>query len=178
MDAGFPAGAVAAARDAVKAHLRAVGDGEDELIAGHAAAALSLCEAFTGRATIVREHVEYVRGDGTWRRLAVAPVVAISAAAIVADDGTVTALAADRFAIDIDASGDGWVRAPADAGRVHVTCSAGLAADWAGLPAPVAQGVVLLAAHLLSGAASEPPAAVTALWRPWRRMRLAGERAA
>ena len=178
MDAGFPADAVAAARDAVKAHIRAAGDAEDELVAAQAVSALSLCEAFTGRAAIVREHVEWVRGDSAWRRLAVAPVVAIIAVEAVAEDGAASALAADRFAVDIDANGDGWVRAAADGVRVRVTCSAGLAADWAGLPAPLAQGVVLLAAHLLGGATSEPPAAVTALWRPWRRMRLNGERAA
>ena len=95
-------------------------------------------------------------------------------------DGAAFALAADAYAIDIDAGGQGWLRvlAPGAAGRARVTYQAGLAADWAGVPAPLAQGVVLLAAHLFSGAAGEPPAAVTALWRPWRRLRLAGERAA
>ena len=40
---------------------------------------------------------------------------------------------------------------------------------------PWATGVVLLTAHLFDhrGGESAPPAAVTALWRPWRRMRLA-----
>ncbi|QDX27374.1 phage gp6-like head-tail connector protein [Sphingomonas suaedae] len=62
--------------------------------------------------------------------------------------------------------------------RVAVSYEAGLADNWAGLPPPVAQGVVLLAAHLFEARGAQPPAVVTALWRPWRRMRLAGGRAA
>jgi hypothetical protein len=42
---------------------------------------------------------------------------------------------------------------------------------------PLRQGVVRLAAHLYAERDGPelggPPAAVTALWRPWRRMRLA-----
>ena len=56
--------------------------------------------------------------------------------------------------------------------------AAGLAADWTVLPEPLRHGMVRLAAHQhrereSSGAASVPPAAVAALWRPWRRLRLA-----
>ncbi|MEG3181985.1 head-tail connector protein [Sphingomonas sp. LT1P40] len=180
MDAGFPADVVAAARDAVKTHLRSVGDGEDALISQHAVSALALCEAFTGQATIVRTHVAIVSAGSGWRRLAMAPVVAITTVEGLPAEGASFAFAADAYAVDIDANGEGWVRvlSPGAAGRARVTYQAGLAADWAGLPAPIAQGVVLLAAHLFAGATSEPPAAVTALWRPWRRVRLSAERAA
>jgi uncharacterized phiE125 gp8 family phage protein len=91
-------------------------------------------------------------------------------------EGAAFALPADSYAIDIDANGDGWVRVTAAgaAGRVRMTFAAGAAAGWGDLPPPIAQGVVLLAAHCLEarieGAA--PPAVVAALWRPWRRMRL------
>jgi len=49
---------------------------------------------------------------------------------------------------------------------------AGLAVGWAGLPAPLRQGVVLLAAYLFDerDTSTAPPVAVTALWRPFRRM--------
>lgn len=46
MDAGIPADAITAARDAVKVHLRAAGASEDALIAQHAASAMGLCEAY------------------------------------------------------------------------------------------------------------------------------------
>ena len=56
--------------------------------------------------------------------------------------------------------------------------TAGLAADWAGLPDGLRHGVIRLAAHHYrerdaASAAASPPAAVAALWRPWRAMRLA-----
>lgn len=47
--------------------------------------------------------------------------------------------------------------------------------DWSALPEALRHGVIRLAAHLYrdgDGAAAAPPAAVAALWRPWRRMRL------
>lgn len=180
MDAGFPADAIAAARDAVKAHLRAIGNGEDPLIARHAASALALCEAFTGQTLLVRAHAATIPASGGWHQLDRAPVAAITAVEGLPAEGDAFALAAEAYAIDIDARGEGWVRvlAPGATGRARVTYQAGIAADWAGLPAPLAQGVVLLAAHLFGGATAAPPAAVSALWRPWRRLRLSGARAA
>ncbi|MFX6949906.1 head-tail connector protein, partial [Acinetobacter baumannii] len=57
---------------------------------------------------------------------------------------------------------------------VVVLARAGLAEGWAGLPAPIRQGVVLLAAHLFEqrDASVAPPSAITALWRPFRRIAL------
>jgi uncharacterized phiE125 gp8 family phage protein len=64
------------------------------------------------------------------------------------------------------------------AARVAVRFTAGLAADWSGLPDGLRQGVLRLAAaqyreRETDGPPPGPPAAVAALWRPWRRMRLA-----
>lgn len=174
----FPMAAIAAVRDAVRAELRIAGTGEDGTIDRHAAAALALCEAFTGQALIVREWVQPLGDVRGWQLLGPMPVVAIQALARIAGDGSQASLAPAQYAVDIDAGGRGWVRIapPADAGRFVVTLTAGLAAHWADVPAPIAQGVTRMAAHLLEardGAA--PPAAVAALWRPWRRMRLARE---
>jgi hypothetical protein len=50
-----------------------------------------------------------------------------------------------------------------------------MADDENGVPEPIRQGVLRLIAHLFTsrdGTDGEPPAAVTALWRPYRRMRL------
>jgi hypothetical protein len=52
-----------------------------------------------------------------------------------------------------------------------------MAADSNGVPEPLRQGIVRLTAHLFNardGGGGDPPAAVTALWRPFRRIRLAG----
>ena len=172
----FPAAALEAARDAAKAQLRVAGDHEDALIEAYAASALTLCEAFTGRATIAREWPAVLPANRGWQALEICGVTSITAVEGLSADGDTIALAPEAYAVDIDAEGLGWVRvlAPGAAGRVRVTCSAGMAEDWAGLPAGIAQGVVLLIAHLFEARSGEsPPAAVSALWRPWRRLRLA-----
>lgn len=46
--------------------------------------------------------------------------------------------------------------------------------DWDAVPAPLAHGLVLLAVHLWENRQADavPPAAVSALWRPYRRVGL------
>ncbi|NIJ21620.1 putative phiE125 gp8 family phage protein [Sphingomonas naasensis] len=172
----FPAAAIAAARDAVRLHLRITGAAEDALLETHAATALALCEAFTGQALIVRAWSEVLPAHGAWQRLPAAPVTTIDAVEGLGASGTGYALPPETYGIDIDAAGEGWVRGSAAiaAGRIRIGYAAGLAGDWSGLPAPLMQGVVLLAAHLFEARANggTPPAAVAALWRPFRRMRL------
>ncbi|WP_242119695.1 hypothetical protein [Sphingomonas lacusdianchii] len=160
--APFPAAAIAGVRAAVRDYLRITGDAEDAAIDRLAASALALAEAYTGTAIIERTHDAMMAGCSDWRALPVVPVSAIIAVPPVT-------------AIDIDGDGTGWVRMAA-ASPVHFT--AGIAATWDAVPAPVAQGVVLLVAHLFDQrtASAAPPAAVGALWRPWRRMRLTGAR--
>lgn len=161
----------AAAVAAVKVQLRIGMADDDMLIAAYAESALGLAEQFTGRATIVREMVAQVTPGAAWQALPAVPVRAVTGAS--AGDPA-AALPAGAYAIDIDAQGRGWVRVPAAQGAVSVTFSAGLAADWAGLPAALRLGVVLLAAHLFDdrGGRAVPPAAVAALWRPYRDLRL------
>lgn len=177
----FPAAALAAARDAAKAHLRIDGDGENAALAARAEAALELCEAFTGSATLTRSRSEMLPASPWWQPLAAAPVLAITGVEGVATDGSTLPLAAGAHAVDIDAQGQGWVRltAAVPARRLRVTYSAGIAAEWETLPAGLREGVVLLTAHLFEARAEggAPPAAVAALWRPWRRMRLGMPRA-
>ena len=86
-------------------------------------------------------------------------------------------LPVDGYAVGIDAQGDGWVRATraSEARLLSVTYQAGMAQALDGVPEPLRQGIVRLAAdhYLARGSESAtPPAVVSALWRPWRRMRL------
>ncbi|MEP9400385.1 hypothetical protein [Sphingomonas sp. VNH70] len=160
--APFPAAVVAEACAEVRARLRMVGTGEDALVARAVQGALGLAEAYTRQALVVREHVAVMTAASEWRALPVVPVRSIAGGAAVA-------------AIDIDGDGTGWVRM-ATSGEVRF--AAGLAEGWGDLPPAVAQGVVLLAAHLFEtrGGEGVPPAAVGALWRPWRRMRIGSAR--
>ena len=164
----------------LKAYLRISGSDEDALLAGLLRTAAELCEAFTRLALIERDAEEILPARPTWTHLALAPVRAISGVSAVGPVGEQSPLPSGDYAIDIDAAGEGWVRvtAPGEARRIRIAYQAGLGADWAGAPMPLRQGVVRLAAHLYAhreGAVqSGPPAAVTALWRPWRRLRLTG----
>lgn len=178
----FDEAALAAARDAAKAHLRISGESEDALLLRHAATALALCEAFTAQALLMRQWIDMVPMDRGWQRLSGAPTAAIVSVEGVPAEGAAFMLPIGAYAIDIDASGQGWVRVttPGAAGRLRVTYGAGLAASWETLPAPITQGAVLLMTHLFEARAEggAPPAAVAALWRPWRRMRLDERRVA
>jgi uncharacterized phiE125 gp8 family phage protein len=156
-----------------KAYLRIERDDEDALIAGFVRTAIALCEAFTGQSLVVRDGEQRLAREGGWQRITALPVAAVTGVF----DGD-AAIAGSRFESDVDAAGNGWVRlfdtaltAPA------VRFRAGLGADWNGVPEPLRQGIVRLVAHLFThrdaADAGPPPAAVAAMWRPWRRLRLA-----
>lgn len=135
---------------------------EDALLAGLIRTATTLCEAFVGQTLIVREVEERTIGAGDWRRLAVAPVVAIT------PPGAGVETAVDGHAI-------GWIRAAAGV-VVTARYQAGLAADWNGVPDTLRQGIMRMVAYLHlhrdDADSAALPAAVTALWRPWRAMPL------
>lgn len=157
---------------AVKAVLRVGLADEDALIAAFAETALGLCEQFIGQVAIVRTLRDRMPVSAAWQRVGAGPVRAIAGVETLAGEP----LAAEAYAIDVDASGNGWVQVSDGGGArlVVAVFDAGLAADWSGLPAPLRQGVVLLACHLFDerDASVAPPTAVTALWRPFRRMTL------
>ena len=162
----------------LKSFLRISVSDEDALLAGMIRAAAELCEAFTGRALIERAVEEMMTASTVPFRLGIGPVRSIGGVAAIDEAGNATALAADRFVAEIDAGGDGWVRLRANLHerRLRVSYVAGMADDWNGIPEMLRHGVVRLSAqyYLRRGEAGETevPAAVTALWRPWRRLRL------
>ena len=135
-------------------------------------------EQFTGRVLIARTFTETLPASAAWSRLGATPVRSIAGVEALAADAQAVPLGAGAYAIDIDANDDGWVRVT-DAGdnrRVRVSFEAGMAADWTAVPETPRHGTIRLVAHLYTHRDTEggtaPPAAVTALWRPWRRMRL------
>ena len=142
-------------------------------------AALETCEAFTGSLPIAAavEEIHPARRD--WQCLRTGPVQAITQVEGIPAEGARIAFAPGAFEIDIDAGGRGSFRIlqPSAAGRIAVRFSAGLAADWAALPEGLRHGILRLAAHHYRARESDPgpnpPSAVAALWRPWRRLRIA-----
>jgi uncharacterized phiE125 gp8 family phage protein len=104
-------------------------------------------------------------------------VRAILGVAAVDEAGAAAELAPEAFTAEIDTGGEGWVRlrGAVVGRRLRVSYRAGLAADWNGVPEMLRHGIIRLAAayYLRRGEPDEAemPAAVTALWRPWRRLR-------
>ena len=169
---GIDPGPLAVSTGEVKAFLRVEHDDEDALIAGFVRTAMALCEAFAGQWLIVRDGEQRLADGGGWQRIGVRPVTAVTG---VTRAGV--ALPGGGFESDIDAAGCGWVRLAGDgaAGAV-VRFRAGQASDWNGIAEPLRQGMIRLAAHLFThrdaADAGPPPAAVAALWRPFRVMGL------
>ena len=119
-----------------------------------------------------------------WSRLSSRPVRMVLSVSRVTPDGSRAALDTGDYTTSVNAEGEGAVQLPAgDDGvdgyaRFAVQFTAGLAADWDSLPPALRHGIMRLAAHQYrgregAGAEPLPPATVTALWRPWRRLRLA-----
>lgn len=155
-----------------QAYARVESGSEEALLAGLVRTASALCEAFLGQIIIARPFSESVEASGEWRRLQVVPVRSIDSASSAG-----TPLPAVAYATDIDSSGQGWFRVTGGSigGLVTVSGSAGMALDPNGVPEPIRQGVLRLVAHLFTGRdgdGGQIPAAVTALWRPYRRIRL------
>lgn len=156
----IPPASVTAAAGSVRALLRLDEGNEAALVERLAGVALGLAEAFCGQLLIARMIEERLAGAAEWHALSATPVRAILSGAG-----------------EIDGDARGWVRT---IDPVTVRYRAGLAEDWAHLPAEIAHGVAIMGAHLFDNrdADAVPPAAVAALWRPWRRMRLAVPRRA
>lgn len=150
---------------------------DDETLGQLIDTSLTICEAFTGKAPLRQTVEETIALGGSWHELSSRPVHDITGAALIAADGTRTAIAAPSEALEWRIGGLACVRPrrPLDGEQLALTLVVGIAADWAGLPAPLRQGIVRLAAHHFRDrdgkASAVPPASVTALWRPWREVR-------
>ena len=160
-----------------QAYVRIETGEEEAVLAGLIRTASAVCESFINQVVIAREFAVDLPASAAWSQVGISPVRSISGVELVDAAGVASALPSSGYAIDIDASGAGWVRLMAGvSGRMRVRGSAGIAANQNGVPEPIRQGVLRLVAHLFAsrdGGGDAPPAAVTALWRPYRRMRLA-----
>lgn len=158
----------------LKAYLRLDGSAEDAVLAGFIRTARTMCEAFTGVMLVVRGFRETVAAIGRPRRLSAAPLVGVDAVEKLDQGGA--AAAVDGWKLSYRDDGSGAIEAPATDGPLRITYRAGIADDWNGVPEALRQGIIRLAAHLYSyrddPGDKGPPAAVAALWRPWRRLRL------
>ncbi|AMO73469.1 hypothetical protein AZE99_13815 [Sphingorhabdus sp. M41] len=171
----LPAALIAEVREFIRIdHLA-----DDDAIDAFLRSAASLCEDFTGQMLIIRSVTDILPARREWQKLKRLPVQSIASVEAMGADGIAAVLAVEDYALDIDSDGIGWIRLHRSDGgsRIRVTYSAGLATDWDELPAGLRQGIVRMAGYLYANRdgvdAGGPPSAVTALWRPFRRMRMA-----
>lgn len=163
----------------VRDFVRIEHDADDAAIEALLRSAASLCEDFTGQMLIARSVTDMLPARQAWQKLKRVPVQSIVSVEAVGADGVASVLAVEDYAMDIDSDGIGWVRLHRSDGgsRIRVIYVGGLATDWEELPASLRQGIVRLAGFLYANRdgvdAGGPPRAVTALWRPYRRIRIA-----
>ena len=146
----------------LRAHLR-LGSGfelaasaeEDRALAGFLRAAMATIEGRTGK-VLLRRNYRMVLED--WRdeqgqALPMAPVSAVTAVEIEAADGTVRPVPAERWSLMADSMRPvirprgGVLPLVPEGGSAVVRFVAGFAETWAGVPADLAQAVLMLAAR-------------------------------
>ncbi len=174
-----PAMVAGTALDELKNWLAITIAGDDALLSGLLHSALEMCEAFTGQMPLEALCEEVLPSSGLWQSLKTRPVQAVAGLEGILPDATRFTLAPLDYAVELDANGGARVRLvrQTGSGRTAVRFTAGMAASWEALPEGLRQGILRLAAHhysMRSGEAGNaaPPAAVAALWRPWRSLRL------
>lgn len=182
---------------ALKDHLRIgtsfADDGlQDGLIESHLRAALAAIEGRIGKVLITRRFLwtlqDWRGRDG--QALPVAPVGVIAEVALVDRNGVRTVVPDTAYRLVPDGqrprlAGLGGVLpvVPMD-GRVEILFDAGFGAQWAAVPADLAQAVLLLAAefyenrHDPAGRSGGLPFGVQSLIERWRTVRVLGGGAA
>lgn len=164
----------------VRAWLRLGTAADDAVIERLIDAATNICEAYIGGRLIVRaaEEVQPIGAEPV--RLRARPVVAVDVVTLLAGDSETVLQEADyRVAIAPDGRARLTIGTPGDAKRVRVAYRAGIAGEPSGVPEAIRHGIIRMTQHLYvarDGAGIAPPAAIAALWKPWRRMALGGAR--
>jgi uncharacterized phiE125 gp8 family phage protein len=174
-----PAILAGAALDELKDWLAITTNRDDAMLAALLHSALDMCEAFTGQMPLEALCEEMLAPNTAWQQISTRPVMAVTGIECLAPDSTRTPLLNEHYAFELEVDGSAKVRIvrPGLWRRFAVRFTAGMASDWAHLPDGLRQGVLRLAAyHYRQRDEAElrpvPPAAVAALWQPWRRMRL------
>lgn len=174
-----PAILAGAALDEFKAWLAITTTSDDAALTALLHAALDLCEAFTGQMPLEALCEELITPSADWQTLSTRPVMAVTGVEALSPANVRSPVAVEDYSFELEADGSARIRIlrPGQCLRFAVRFTAGMAADWVHLPDGIRQGVLRLAAyHYRQRDAVDqrpvPPAAVAALWQPWRRMRL------
>ena len=151
---------------------------EDALLIDLLAAAHAMCERFTGLAPYLCDVKEIKAVRSMAIPLGVQPVTAFVEATALGHSFARRTLTSDDYAIET--SGDGRtclvLKVVLPEAQLELHYRAGQSEDWAGIDAGLRHGIIRFAAHQYrerdNGDDTTVPAAVAALWQPYRRMRL------
>ena len=154
---------------------------DDAVVAGLVRAATNICEAFIGQWLIVRAGEEVLPPRGRTVQPGARPVVGVDGVTLLFPDGVEAALNNGdyRTAIGRDGTARVTIDDPGSAVRVRVAYRAGIADGANAIPEAIRQGIVRMTQYLhdaRDGTGATPPAAIAALWQPWRRLTLGGGR--
>jgi uncharacterized phiE125 gp8 family phage protein len=164
---------------------------QDQVLETYLRAAMAAIEARTGKVLLSRSYNWTLSAwrDLSCQALPVAPVSQITSLAITDRMGGSEAIDPQRYTLEVDLHRPRLVSVgiclPAIpvGGRAVIDFEAGFGADWSGIPADLAQAVMMLAAYYYenradsaSGAVgnSSLPATVAALIQPFRTVRMFG----
>ncbi len=174
-----PAIVAGAALDELKDWLAITTPRDDAVLTSLLHGALDMCEAFTGHMPLEALCEETLPASAFWQKLQTRPVQAVAGLEGLLPHGTRFPVKAQDHAVELDADGTAKIRLLRQVGasRLAVRFTAGITPNWSALPESLRQGILRLAAHhytqrAAGGGDTAPPAAVAALWRPWRRLRL------
>ncbi|WP_283418225.1 hypothetical protein [Sphingopyxis sp. Geo48] len=160
--------------DEARAWLRLGAANEDALVERLIGAVTNMCEAFTGQWLLARDGAEVLTVRRQTARLAARPVVAIDVVARIDTGGDDVVLDPADYRVDIaDGLAAVTVAGATDGTRLRVAYRAGMAEAAADVPAAIRHGMLRMVQHLYEArddAKVDPPAAVAALWQPWRRI--------
>lgn len=152
---------------------------DDAVVAQLVRAATNICEAFIGQWLIVRAADETLPLDGRAIRLGARPVRMVDAVTLLVADGGALPRGEDAYRVSIarDGTASVAVHDRGDAVYARIEYHAGMAAQANAIPEAIRQGIVRMTQHLhdaRDGGGAAPPAAIAALWQPWRRLTLGG----
>ncbi|MEQ8772655.1 MAG: hypothetical protein RIC51_07445 [Erythrobacter sp.] len=160
-------------------------EADDAMLVDLLEASHALCESFTGQMPLIQtaeEQFPFLAGPC---QLSVRPVRSLVSIDEISGDGSRSPLDASDYDLTIETDGIAQIEfsSRGDGRPLAISVQAGIAQEWASLPAPLRQGMIRLAAHHFrerdrpaqtkyESLGIAAPASVTALWRPWRRARL------
>jgi len=175
--------------DEVKTYLRIDHDDEDCLLASLITSARFQVEAALDLALIIQSWSwtfdAWPKGNAL--ELPIGFVQSVQAVRVTARDGTVSEVSPDQFALEggripprlVAKSGD-WPKPGVPALGIEIAFTAGFGSEPSDVPEPIRQALLMLVAHWyehrdpaeIGGPATRIPEAVSALLKPYSRVRL------